>query len=387
MPSGRWIKPLVCAACLLAVPAATAKAPRAKPSGEPVAIWKVTALGLDKQVVRQIQRGLARAFRRNPDWRLLSQRTLRARLTKAGLDPRASLEQAAPASQAAYLLQGTMAGLGDEVSLDLKLHAGADGREIRRVSVTLPAQPQAQAAVLDEALLRLLSPQRWVGGLALEVSEAGAQVFFDGQPVARTPMAKPLTGLAPGKHILMIRKEGFGEFSKFVAIRYGQVARIKVDLASATVVGLLYEEERAAPSPAPAPPPAALTAPAPAPAGMNWQQITGWTVFGVGAAATAVGGLLAWHAAELEDDVERGWWTPANEDILADKLKQGRDATDMSNLMFITGGGLAAVSIGFLVWGYLAGDDSTPAAAGPDPVGIAPVALPGGAGVSFSSRF
>jgi len=395
MRSGRKIKLLLIIACLALVnPAAgqtgkrkPVRAPRAQVTGAPVAIWKLTALGLDKQVVRQIQRSLSEAFKRSPRWRLVSQRKLRARLAKDGLDLRSPIARAAPTSGADFLITGTMAGLGEEVSLDLKLHAGADGAEIRRVSLTLPEQPEARAAALDEGLLRLLSPERWVGGLALEVSEADAQVFLDGQPVARTPLVEPLTGLAPGKHILMIRKEGFGEFSKFVFIRYGQVARLKVDLANATVVGLLYEEEQKKRPPPPEPTLPVAAAAAPAPAGLNWQQITGWTLFGVGAAAAAAAGLLGWHAAELESDVERGWWTPQNEDILADKLDEGRKVTRWSNRMLITGGGLALLSAGFLVWGYLTEPGSPQAGAAGVEVGLAPAALPGGFGLWLSSRF
>jgi hypothetical protein len=361
---------------LLAGGAAVAASPAAGDDERTVVLWQLKGLGLDSAVERRLRSALAKAIARNPRWRRLRPRIVERRLERAGLSRLSPAAQAAPALAARFLLSGTVAALGSELGLDLKVLAGADGRQLRRASESLPAQPDAWAPALDGLLIRLLEPERWVGGLALEISEPGARVYLDGEPVATTPLAGPLQGLKPGKHILMIRKQGFDAFSQFVVVRYGQLARLTVDLANATVVGLLYEDEAES---------AAVDLRAPAAAGTNWQQVVGWSGLGLGAAAVLGGGLARWHALELEDAVERGWWPAANAAELEAKLAEGRRADRWARGLWIAGGTALAAGAAMLVWGLLA----EPAAAEPatEPaVGLRP--LPGGgAAIGLDGRF
>ncbi len=383
MPSALRIKPSLLWPLLLlwGGAAATPSAARAG-AGPTVVLWQFKGLGLEPAVERQLRSALADAIERNPRWRMLGPRAVARRLERAGLNRRSPADRAAPALDVRFLLSGTVAGLGDELGLDLKVLAGGDGRQLRRASKSLPSQPAAWAPALDDLLVRLLEPERWVGGLALDVSEPGARVFLDGEQVATTPLAGPLDGLKPGKHILMIRKQGFDAFSQFVVVRYGQVARLAVDLANATVVGLLYEDETAPPD---EPPAAAVDRRAPAAAGRNWQQVVGWSGLGLGAAAVLGGGLARWHAVEVEDALERGWWPAANAAELEAKLAEGRRADRWARGLWIAGGASLAVGAAMLVWGLLA----EPAAAEPETgavVGLRP--LPGGgAEIGLGGRF
>lgn len=399
MRSFKWINLLwvfLAVAMTCPVPLAAAARKKENPRGAPVAIWNLRALGLDKDQIKTVQNDVAQAFRRSNDWYLQSAKLTRSRLKKAGLDARSPIEKVVPALKARFVLTGTMAGLGAQVSLDFKLLDGTNGAELRRAAIELPELDQARVAALEELVVRLLSPDKWVGSLALEVSESGAQVFLDGEQVARSPLKGPLADLAPGKHILMIRKDGFGEFSKFVFVRFDQIVKLKVDLASATVVGLIYEEKKPAPKPKPKPDPVPAlvqTAPPPA-AGANWQQILGWTSLGVGAAAIISGGFLAWHADDLERQVENGRWVAGengltNEPELQALLDDGRQASRSANRMFIAGGSVAIVGGAFVIWGMLAGDGESHAvnvgAAGP--TGLVPALIPDGAGLVLSGRF
>ncbi|HSA20799.1 MAG TPA: PEGA domain-containing protein, partial [Myxococcota bacterium] len=281
-----------------AAPARRAPAAAQKPL---VAVLPPKALGVEKPVAAQVQAGLIQAVKGRGRFRVLSAQAIQKALDRQPAGAKAAVESLVPALRSRWALSGTLAGLGEALSLDLKLLEGSTGAEVRRASVELPADAKARAAALEELVIRLLEPERWVGSLQLEVSEAGAQVWLDGVQVASTPLAAPLTGLAPGKHILMIRKEGQAEFSKFVVVRFDQVAQLKVDLDSATVVGLLYDKRPAEPRPRPAPPRPALLAAAPAPEpGMGWQGTTGWSLLSVGAAGAVAGGLLAWHVEDLE---------------------------------------------------------------------------------------
>jgi hypothetical protein len=210
-----------------------------------VALWELKSLGLAESKVKEVSKALRQALMRNPDFKLISGTEVKKRLQDANLSNNAPLEKALPVLKVSYLIQGTVGGLGEEWTMDLKLLDGKTGAEVRRESASLPPDEKGRVSMLDELVIRLLLPRQWGGGLALEVPVQGARVFLDGKMVATTPLSEPLLGLSPGKHILLINKEGYGEFSKFIFIRYNQVAKLKVDLTSATVTGLLYEDNSA----------------------------------------------------------------------------------------------------------------------------------------------
>jgi hypothetical protein len=369
--------------------ASTRAAPPRKPpvaSQKPlVAVLPPKALGLEKAEAVRLQAELIQAVKRGGRFRVLAAKAIQKVLARQPVGTPAALETLVPALRSRWALSGTLAGLGDDLSLDLKLLEGGTGAEVRRASAELPADPRDRAAALEELLVQLLEPQRWVGSLQLEVSEAGAQVWLDGAQVASSPLSAPLTGLAPGKHILMIRKEGQAEFSKFVVVRYDQVAQLKVDLDSATVVGLLYDKRPAEPRPRPAPSPAAPVVVAPAPAsGLAWQGVTGWCLLSVGAASAVAGGLLAWHVEDLERQIADRPWTSADEAELADALAEGHRLRKVSTGLWAAGGGLVLVGGAFLLWELLGTDPDEPAGQG---VVVAPAAGQGGAGLLLLGSF
>ncbi len=322
---------------------------------------------------------LSLAVGRGKRFRVLSARAIQKVVSRQPAGARVAPEALAPLLGSRWVLSGTLAGLGETQSLDVKLLGGRDGAEVRRAATELPADPRARAAVLEELVVQLLEPERWVGSLQLEVSEPGAQVWLDGAQVAVTPLGAPLAGLSPGKHILMIRKEGRADFSKFVVVRYDQVAQLKVDLDSATVVGLLYDKRPATPRPRPAP---TLVATPPPEPGLSWQATTGWSLFAVGAASAVAGGLLHWHAEDLERQVADRPWTAADEGELAAALATGQRRRDASVGLLAAGGGLVLLSGAFLLWSLLADDE--PAGQG---AVVAPAATPGGAGLLLGGRF
>lgn len=212
-----------------------------------VAVWDLSTLGLDADHARRVRYELGLAIKRLEGFRLLGEKRSRARLKRKHLPQDATAGQTARALGARWMLTGTLGGLGDQATLDIRLLDGQTGKQVRQAAINLPLATSELRSALDEILVRLLVPKHWIGSLALDVSEKGAGVSLDGQQVATTPLAGPISGLQPGKHILRITKQGFGEFSKFVVIRYNQLARLKVDLKNAMVVGLLYERKRPKP--------------------------------------------------------------------------------------------------------------------------------------------
>jgi TolB-like protein len=355
----------------LAAPALAAgkKRVRKRKTRPTVAIWNVRELGLDKQVARKVRYDLVQAFSRTSGFRLLSEKLVAKRLKRApaGLTP----EKAAARLKATWVLTGTLGGLGEEVSLDLKLLDGRSGREVRRVVASVPMEIQPRRAVLDELLIRLLDPSRWVGSLGLDVSVDGAQVHLDGTQIATTPLASPLTGLAPGKHILRITKEGYGEFSKFVVIRYNQLARLKVDLNNAMVVGLIYEQGKPkqpkpqpeTPAPAPQPEPEVIVQEIARPPS-KFKTVMAWTLLGLGAGFVAAGVT----AMVLNDP-------PPND---------SRTLTILTPICY-TAGGLTLA--GSLLLFLLSGDQPSADAAEESAYSIHPLVMPDGLGLGLGGRF
>jgi len=259
-----------------------------------VAIWGLRTPGVAPGAARRLRAELARGVSALPGFRLVGEKTLQTRLRRRGVLPGASWQQVRKLLGVKYVLSGTLAGLAGELTLDLRLQDTASGAVVRQTTVALPANNPALRNTVREVLVRLLLPERWVGALDLRISEQGARVYLDGKLLATSPLDKPLTGLVPGKHILRITKEGYDEFSRFVEVRYGQTARLDIDLKNAMVVGLLYEREKPKPPPPPPPanpPPRARKAP-PAP-GSRALPAVGWSLLGGGAAVAGAGAGLA----------------------------------------------------------------------------------------------
>ncbi|AKF06896.1 PEGA domain-containing protein [Sandaracinus amylolyticus] len=66
------------------------------------------------------------------------------------------------------------------------------------------------------------------GTLALQATQAGAEVFVDEQPVGTTPL-DPIT-LAPGSHTVRVRMAGYTEFTDVVHVAAGQRTEVSVEL-------------------------------------------------------------------------------------------------------------------------------------------------------------
>jgi len=335
---------------------------RKKPKAQLVAIYDIRLLGVDQDTSRRVLYDLRQAFGRTGGFRLISEASVQKRLKRRRVAEDAPLEKVVRALRVHWVLTGTLGGLGDEVSLDLKL-LDRGAKEVRRVAVGIPIETRARRAVLDELLVRLLAPDRWAGTLILDCSESGAQVQLDGSFIATTPLDKPLHGLKPGKHILRITKEGFGEFSRFVVIRHAEVARLKVDLKNAMVVGLLYERGKPeAPKPLepkPVEPPETVPAPP-----SNFQKIAAWTFLGVGAGLGGAGVGLA-----VAND-QKTWGT-----VLA---TTGGVMLVGSLVLFLVRPSSAEASEN--------GSSSAEASEDRGP-SIAPIMVPGGVGIGLGGRF
>ena len=322
-----------------------------------IAVWNVRTLGIEESKAIRVRFELNKALGRLAGFRLISEETINKRLKKKRVEAGAGLPAVAGAARVDWLISGTLGGLGEQVSIDLKLLDGRKAKQVRRAQISLPVATQERRAALDEVLIRLLNPTKWVGQLALDVTVSGAQVHLDGQPVATTPLAKPLTGLVPGKHILRITKEGYGEFSKFVLVRYNQLARLKVDLTNAMVVGLLYERKRPE-VPKPEVPKTEVAQVAPQPRPKNtFRTVMTWTFLGLGAGLASTGIYFA----------------------------VATDRKVMGSIFSASGGALLVGSLTLFLLGL---DDGQPSEAADQPgISFQPAIGPGGLSLSLNGRF
>ena len=86
-----------------------------------------------------------------------------------------------------------------------------------------------QAAEVEERLAALL-PQ--IGRLAVEVGENGTSIVIDGADVGRSPIG-PWFAVAPGRHQVVARKDGFVDASMSVDVLAGETANVALTLVAA----------------------------------------------------------------------------------------------------------------------------------------------------------
>jgi hypothetical protein len=353
--------------------------PPTGPSAPQVAVWELKTIGLDAGPAEALTRALQAALERSSVARLLPEAEASRRLQAARLSHASGPGEVAAALKVSWLVTGTIAVLGEESSLDLKLLDGRSGAEVRRVSTTLPGDAKALAETLDETMVHLLQPENWVGSLSLSVTVDGAKVSLDGSPIAVTPLKEPIAGLSPGKHIVMISKEGYNDFSTFVVVKYNKPVVVQVDLANAMVTGVLYEEKK--PPKPPPPKPVVVVEEEP----KFWNLGRALSLSGLAAGVLLVGGgvILGVHARDVENSIEKGTWTADNQDTLQDKLSDGRRSALWANILMGAGGAIAA---GCLVL-FIVLDNPAPEPGAPASTALQPVVLPGGAGLSLTGRF
>ncbi len=347
-----------------------------------VALLKLNAVGVDKAEIRRLKDQLSRVLGKVGAFIWLPESKVRARLKRSGKAGLGTVEQQIRALRVPYVLTGTVGGLGDTLSLDLRVYDGVRGGELRRAAAEVPLKAKNRSFVLEELMVQLLRPERWVGALDLKISEAGARVMLDGLQVAVTPLDKPLGGLMPGKHILMVSKEGFRDLSQFIEIRYNRVFRLEVDLNNSTVLGQLYEKRKPRPKPKPkvVVPPSVVFEEAP---DSKWQSITGWTCLGLGLASATAGGLLVWHANDIERQLSDSRPTTEDQDELESLYWEGQRANRWGNGLMLAGAAVTLASAGFFLWSWLDGGSAAPAVEeSTTTVGVLPT--PGGLSLGLS---
>ena len=217
---------------------------------ETYALFRLDPLGIEPQIVDQLQRILRVELQRVVERELPSERAVadavaaNPRLANCTADP-TCLVPLAKALKVTRVVSGNVGGLADSYVVNLKL-VDDNGREMRRVTATLSGSP---AELIDEirvAAFRLVAPERLVGNIAILSDVPGASVTLDGIIVGKTPLAGPLANLPTGVHKLAVEREGFSSFSEDVPVRFEKTTQVVVHQSAMSKAAQRLERRRRA---------------------------------------------------------------------------------------------------------------------------------------------
>jgi TolB-like protein len=179
------------------------------------------------------------------------------------------------------VVSGNVASLGDSYVVNIKVVSAANGAELRRIaSDPLRGNPDELIDSVRVAAYRLLAPERLRGAISILADIAGAEVLLDGRRVGRTPLARPIRGLALGPHRLEVAAAGYSRFADEVQVRFQKTTRVVVSLAAEPGRLDLTARPRG-----------------PRPAPRRWYD-SPWFLIGAGAAAIVIGGVVGYKLAD-----------------------------------------------------------------------------------------
>jgi hypothetical protein len=236
------MRPLVVASLLLLSVAARAT--------ETYALFRLDPLGIEPQIVSQLQRILRAELQRVVGHELPSDRAVgdavaaNPKLASCTADP-ACLAPLAKALKVTRVVSGNVGGLADSYVVNLKL-VDDNGRELRRVTATLSGSPEELIDEIRVAAFRLVAPERLVGNIAILSDVPGASITLDGVTVGKTPLPGPLASLPVGVHKLAVEREGFSSYSEDVPVRFEKTTQVVVHQTAMSKAALRTERRRRA---------------------------------------------------------------------------------------------------------------------------------------------
>lgn len=281
------------------------------------------------------------------------------------------------------VVTGTVAGMGEAYSIDLKGILVRTGREDARITEVISGERELLIDGIRGAAYKLLLPSQYVGTIQVELPEEGAEVFVDGRPAGKSPLKAPIPNLTPGKHALKIVKPGFADFDKWIDVRFARVSVVKVDLKNSSIAGVMFEKEQEkAPAPAAAVEPAAPVATQVGFFTVTGQRVGALVVAGVGLVAVGGGFYFAKEAKTAQRRVEGlAAKVPEGGGVLQQDAPEARGYLEAmranavaADSLWIAGG--LAVAGGVVLW-LTGGGTATPVVS----VG------PGGASIGLAGSF
>ncbi|HEY3452171.1 MAG TPA: PEGA domain-containing protein [Myxococcales bacterium] len=292
------------AALLLGVLPSSALAAAAPPSSLPVrkvVVLPLGSLGVEEEVASSLLGFLRAEISRLPGYSVVDLGKFHKVVGADCKGEERCLSSAGSKLGAEVVVAGTVAGVGEAYSIDLKAVVTKSSREDSRITELISGERELLIDGIRGAAYKLLLPSQYAGTIQVDLAEQGAEVFVDGRPAGKSPLKVPIPNLTPGKHALKIVMPGFADFDKWVDVRFARVSVVKVDLKNSSITGVMFEKERPEGSAAPAAAVETKSEPPPPPPLVTGQRIGAIVVAGLGLAAVGGGFFFGSESQKARD--------------------------------------------------------------------------------------
>ncbi len=125
---------------------------------------------------------------------------------------------------------GTIGSIGQSFSLNLRIMDVSTGKELGRDKSSISGSRDLVIPELRLATYRLVAPDKIRGSLIIEIDVAGVEVEIDGRAVGVTPIREPIGDLAPGPHLVVLKRPGFSQFQQEFTVKPFETAKLKLEL-------------------------------------------------------------------------------------------------------------------------------------------------------------
>jgi hypothetical protein len=205
------------------------------------ALYPLGGLALGPAEVARVERALVAALAVVPDVRMVERKAVERALAERRHARLALCEGELPCLAAVgktlgveRVVAGDAGGLGSGFVVYLRVVDVGSGREVASASAVLRGDDRGLFASARAAAFRLLAPDRYQGRLAVNADVPGAQLFVDGQRVARLPA--PPVSLPVGQHAVRVTHEAYRDFLHFVDVQFDRTTEVTANLTLFPVV-------------------------------------------------------------------------------------------------------------------------------------------------------
>jgi hypothetical protein len=127
---------------------------------------------------------------------------------------------------------GGISAFGESYSLNARVIETATGKEVARHQATFTGSRDALIPEIRLTAYKLLAPERIRGSLMVRADVDGVVVEIDGEPRGMTPLSEPIKDLAPGKHVVVLKRTGYSQFQQELEIRPFETAKLQLKLSA-----------------------------------------------------------------------------------------------------------------------------------------------------------
>jgi hypothetical protein len=132
--------------------------------------------------------------------------------------------------RAKYIVSGTLASLGQDYVIRLKMVSCRTRKTVRGIAEVLSGKKDQLIEAVRVAAYRLLSPEKLTGSLQVLVNIAGATIYLDGKRIGVSPLRSAISKLSVRQHTLRITHPDHLDFIRKVRVRFQKTRIVRVKL-------------------------------------------------------------------------------------------------------------------------------------------------------------